>query len=605
MRGYGGRILHIDLTSGRSRVEPVSEAMARSLLGGNGFAARLLLDHVPPGTDAYDPANAVVFAVGPITDTAVPGNSRACVASKSPLTGLFFDSTFGGRFPATMKRTGFDAIVIGGRAAEPVYLKVTEAGAELEPASSLWGQTTRDTVHAIQATEGADTDVMAIGPAGERLVRFAAMGTYWKNREGFAGRGGIAAVLGSKRVKAVAVAGARKTELADAALLKKLLDERREPLMTGTKALATYGTPFLVKPINTLGALGAYNLRQETFADALAISGEEMHAHHHARDTTCLKCPVACGKQYEIRDGELQGLKAKMPEYETIFAFGSMLGNAHPGSLTRANDLCDLLGMDTITMGVTLALVCEALERGWLSEREVGMPFGWGDWRGMLRLIEMTAAREGFGDRLAEGAWRLAESAHPEATKVVYAVKRLEMPAHSARALKGMSIGYATASRGGSHHDTRPTPQYAQGYDRRSPDGKPEFAVRSQHFTAVDDSLVVCRFTSERGFGLYVEEPYARMVRAVSGWDMSVEELERVGERVINLERLFNVREGVRRKDDVLPWRVMHEPIPDGPSAGMHCPPEELSMMLDRYYSLRGWDADGVPTRERLGALEL
>jgi aldehyde:ferredoxin oxidoreductase len=605
MKGYGGRVLHVDVTSGRSRVEPVSEAMARSLLGGNGFAARLLLDHVPAGIDAYEPANAVAFAVGPITDTAVPGNSRACVASKSPLTGLFFDSTFGGRFPATMKRTGFDAVVISGRSAEPVYLKVTEAGVELKPARSLWGQTTRDTVHAIQSAEGADADVMAIGPAGERLVRFAAMGTYWKNREGFAGRGGLAAVLGSKRVKAVVVAGARKTELADAGLLKQLLDERRESLMTGTKALATYGTPFLVKPINTLGALGSYNLRAETFADALAISGEEMHAHYHARDTTCLKCPVACGKQYEIRDGALQGLKAKMPEYETIFAFGSMLGNAHAGSLTRANDLCDLLGMDTITMGVTLAFVCEALERGWLSERELGLPFGWGDWRGMLKLIEMTAAREGFGDRLAEGAWRLASSTHPEATKVVYAVKRLEMPAHSARALKGMSIGYATASRGGSHHDTRPTPQYAQGYDRRSPEGKPDFAVRSQHFTAVDDSLVLCRFTSERGFGLYVEEPYARMVRAVSGWDMSVEELERVGERVINLERLFNVREGVRRKDDVLPWRVMHEPIPDGPSAGMRCPPEELSMMLDRYYALRGWDADGVPTSERLGALGL
>jgi aldehyde:ferredoxin oxidoreductase len=605
MRGYGGRILHVDVTGGQSRVEPVSEDLAKRLLGGNGLAARLLLDQVPAGVDPYDPANAVVFAVGPVTDTTVPGNSRACVASKSPLTGLFFDSTFGGRFPATMKRTGFDAIVISGRAAEPVYLKITEAGAELRPARSLWGQTVRDTVHAVQSVEGGDSDVMAIGPAGEHLVRFAAMGTYWKNREGFAGRGGIAAVLGSKRVKAVTVAGTRKTELADAASLRKLLDERREPLTTGTKALSTYGTPFLVKPINTLGALGSYNLRQEIFADALAISGEEMHAHHHARDTTCLKCPVACGKQYEIRDGELAGLRAKMPEYETIFAFGSMLGNAHAGSLTRANDLCDLLGMDTITMGVTLAFACEALDRGWLSEREVGMPFGWGDWRGMLKLVEMTANREGFGDRLAEGAWRLAESLHPEATRVVYAVKRLEMPAHSARALKGMSIGYATASRGGSHHDTRPTPQYAQGYDRRSPEGKPEFAVKSQHFTAVDDSLVVCRFTSERGFGLYVEEPYARMVRAVTGWDMGVEELEQVGERVINLERLFNVREGVRRKDDVLPWRVMHEPIPDGPSAGMHCPPEELSMMLDRYYALRGWDADGVPTPERLRHLGL
>jgi aldehyde:ferredoxin oxidoreductase len=168
-----------------------------------------------------------------------------------------------------------------------------------------------------------------------------------------------------------------------------------------------------------------------------------------------------------------------------------------------------------------------------------------------------------------------------------------------------MSIGYATATRGGSHHDTRPTPQYAQGYDRRGTDGKPEFAVRSQHFTAVDDSLVLCRFTSERGFGLFVEEPYARMVRAVTGWDMSVEELELVGERVINLERQFNVREGVRRRDDVLPWRVMHEPIPDGPSAGMHCPPDELAGMLDRYYDLRGWDADGVPTAERLHSLGL
>src|SRR5215472_4831725 len=573
MKGYGGRILFIDLARGTSRIEPLAEETARALLGGNGLAARVLLDHVPAMVDAYDPANAVVFAVGPITDTTVPGNSRACVASKSPLTGFFFDSTFGGRWPATMKRTGFDAIVLTGAAPAPVYVKVGESGAELKPAAALWGQTTRDTVHAIQAVEGAESDVLAIGLAGERLVRFACLATYWKNREGVAGRGGIGAVLGAKRVKAVVVTGGRKTEVADAALLKTLLEEKREPLKTGTKAHA--------------------------------ISGEDMHAHHHDRDTTCLKCPVACGKQYEIRDGELRGLRAKMPEYETIFAFGSMLGNAHAGSLARANDLCDLLGMDTISMGVTLAFAAEALERGWLDPALVGMPFGWGDWRGMLRLVEMTAAREGFGDRLAEGAWRLAESLHPEATKSVYAVERLELPAHSARALKGMSIGYATATRGGSHHDTRPTPQYAQGYDRRSPDGKPEFAVRSQHFTAVDDSLVLCRFTSERGFGLFVEEPYARMVRGVTGWDMGVEELERVGERVINLERLFNAREGVRRKDDVLPWRVMHEPIPDGPSAGMHCPPQELDAMLDRYYDLRGWDRDGVPTDTRLRSLGL
>jgi aldehyde:ferredoxin oxidoreductase len=282
-----------------------------------------------------------------------------------------------------------------------------------------------------------------------------------------------------------------------------------------------------------------------------------------------------------------------------------MLGISSSEALILANDLCDLLGMDTISMGVTLAFVAEAVERGWLTPADLGVPFGWGDWRGMLKLVEMTAHREGFGDRLAEGAWRLAESVHPEATRLVYAVKRLELPAHSARALKGLSIGYATATRGGSHHDTRPTPQYAQGFDRRSTKDKPAFAARSQHFTAVGDSLVMCRFTSERGFGVFLGEPYAAMVRAVTGWDVTAEELERVGERIVNLERLFNVREGVRRRDDVLPWKVMREPIPDGPSAGMFCPPEELDAMLDDYYALRGWNADGVPTPARLAALGL
>ena len=603
MNGYGGRILFVDLTRGASRIVPLAAATARALIGGNGLAARLLLDTVAPGTDPFDPANAVVFSVGPITDTTVPGNSRACVASKSPLTNLFFDSTFGGRFPATLKRTGFDAVVLTGRAPAPSYVSVTEEGAEVKRAAHLWGGTTRDTVRALLEAEGGEADAIAIGPAGEHRVRFAAMATYWKNREGVAGRGGIAAVLGAKNVKAVLARGARKTDIADSAALKALVEATREPLKTGTQALSTFGTPFLVGPINALGALGSFNLRSETFAESRAVGGEEMKARFHDRDTTCLKCPVACGKQYVIGEGEFAGHKAKMPEYETIFAFGPMLGNANAESLILANDLCDLLGMDTISMGVTLAFVAEAVERGWLDPGAIGVPFGWGDWRGMLKLVEMTARREGFGDRLAEGAWRLAESLHPDATRAVYAVKRLELPAHSARALKGLSIGYATGTRGGSHHDTRPTPQYAPTFDRRTTKDKPEFAMRSQHFTAVGDSLVLCRFTSERGFGLFVNDTYAAMLRAVTGWDLTTEELERAGERIVNLERVFNVREGVRRGADVLPWKVMHEPIPDGPSAGMSCPPDELAAMLDEYYRLRGWDADGVPTLERLAAL--
>jgi aldehyde:ferredoxin oxidoreductase len=605
MHGYGGRLLFVDLTSGTSRIEPLGEDLARALIGGNGVAARLLYDRVPPDTDAFDPRNAVVFAVGPITDTTVPGNSRACVASTSPLTGLFFDSTFGGRFPATLKRTGFDAVFVTGRAPAPSYLCVTETGAEVKSAAAFWGKSTREAVDGLVAVEGVDADAIAIGPAGEHQVRFAAMAHYWKNREGVSGRGGIGAVLGSKRLKAVVVRGSRKTEIAHPGALKTLIDETREPLRTGTKALSTYGTPLLVGPINALGALGAYNLKAETFAEAHAVGGETMKERYHDRDTTCLKCPVACGKQYAITAGEFAGTRAKMPEYETIFALGPMLGIADPEALIVANDLCDLLGMDTISLGVTLAFVAEALERGWLTAAEVGVPFGWGDARGMLRLVEMTARREGFGARIADGAWRLAASLGDEATRLVYAVKRLELPAHSARALKGLSIGYATATRGGSHHDARPTPQYAPTFDRRSTGDKPAFAVRSQHFTAVGDSLVMCRFTAERGFGLYLAEPYAAMLRAVTGWSIDVAELEVVGERIINLERMFNVRAGVRREADVLPWRVMHEPIPDGPSAGMYCPPAELDAMLDAYYALRGWSADGVPTDARLAALGL
>ncbi|MBI3988410.1 MAG: aldehyde ferredoxin oxidoreductase C-terminal domain-containing protein, partial [candidate division NC10 bacterium] len=263
------------------------------------------------------------------------------------------------------------------------------------------------------------------------------------------------------------------------------------------------------------------------------------------------------------------------------------------------------LGMDTISLGVTLALVFEGFERGLLSQKEIGFPLRWGDHRTIVKLVQMTAFREGFGDLLAEGSVRLAEKLGEEAKKLLHCVKDLELPAHSARALKGMSIGYATGTRGGSHHDTRPTMQYGQGFDRQSPEGKPRYAMRSQHFTAVGDSLVLCRFTAERGFGMLLNETYARMLSAVTGWDLSAEEVETLGERIVNLERSFNVREGVRRKDDTLPWRVMHEPIPEGPSQGASCPPEELDRMLDEYYTLRGWSKDGIPTEAKLKALGL
>ena len=606
MHGYHGRILNVNLGSGRVDIETFDEMFARQYLGGNGFAIRLLYERLAAGIDPLAPENMIVFAVGPTTDTTVPGATRCCAGTKSPLTGLFFDTTFGGMFAAAQKRSGFEAIAITGRAAEPVYLLVHEDGAEIKPAADLWGRYTQETNHAIQEREGGGVEVCAIGPAGENRVRFAcAVHTWDKSRDGVAGRGGLGAVMGSKHLKAVAVSGRRKTSVADPEAIKTLLGETREPMKTGTAALKNYGTTILVNMVNKIGALGVRNLQTESYDKADAISGETYKAAYFDKDTTCFKCPVACGKDFHVDDGEYAGTRWKMPEYETIFALGSMLDNAHKGSIVKANELCDQLGMDTISLGVTLAFAFECFEKGLLNREGTGRDLNFGDYHAILDLIEDTAYRRGFGDRLAEGSARLAAQLGDEASRFLYAVKALEMPAHSARVLKGMSLGYATSTRGGSHHDTRPTLQYGTEHDNTTTDGKPEFAVHNQHFTAVGDSLTQCRFVSERGFGAMLNEHYPRMINAVTGWDLTLEEVERIGERIWNLERAFNVREGVGREQDVLPHRVMNEPVPEGMHQGMHCPPDELGGMLDDYYALRGWTSDGVPTAERLQSLEL
>ncbi len=606
MHGYHGRILNVNLSSGQVAIETFDEMFARQYLGGNGFAIRLLYERLAAGIEPLTPENVIVFAVGPTTDTTVPGATRCCAGTKSPLTGLFFDTTFGGMFAAVQKRSGFEAIAITGRAAEPVYLLVHEAGAEIKPAGDLWGRYTQETNHAIRDREGGNVEVCAIGPAGENQVRFAcAVHTWDKSRDGVAGRGGLGAVMGSKHLKAVAVSGNRKTSVADPEAIKTLLSETREPMKVGTAALKNYGTTILVNMVNKIGALGVRNLQTEWYDKADAISGETYKAAYFDKDTTCFKCPVACGKDFHVHDGEYAGTRWKMPEYETIFALGSMLDNAHKGSIVKANELCDQLGMDTISLGVTLAFAFECFEKGLLSRERAGRDLNFGDYHAILDLIEDTAYRRGLGDLLAEGSARLAAHLGDEASRFLYAVKALEMPAHSARVLKGMSLGYATSTRGGSHHDTRPTLQYGTEHDNTTPDGKPEFAVHNQHFTAVGDSLTQCRFVSERGFGGMLNEHYPRMINAVTGWDLSLEDVEGIGERIWNLERAFNVREGIGREQDILPYRVMHEPVPEGMHKGMHCPPDELNGMLDDYYALRGWTPDGVPTPERLQILEL
>ena len=605
MYGYAGRILRIDLTKQKFTSQNFDEAFARKYLGGNGFAAQILYDGLKPGIDPFAPENIVVFAVGPITDSSVPSTSRGYAATKSPLNGLFFDSTFGGRFAITQKRTGFEAIVISGKSSSPIYLVIDESGAQFKPAAALWGKLTRDTVDALQVVEGQDADAVAIGPAGEKLVRFACMVHYWRGREGVAGRGGIGAVLGAKNIKAVVLKGSQKTQVANPESLRELIDSRKEAMEKGTAGLKNLGTPVLVNMINTLGGLGVRNLQEEHSPRAPEIGGERIKELFFERNDTCFGCPIACGKTLRLPESQ-DGLRWKMPEYETLFSLGSMVDNWDPASLLKLNALCDQWGVDTISMGVTLSFALECFEKEYLTPKDAGgRTLRFGDAGLLQELVEETGKRQGFGDALAEGSFRLAQRLRKEAADLLYCVKKLEVAGHSPRALKGMSVGYATATRGGSHHDARPTLQYAGEFDRKNAQVVPSFAVRTQNFTALDDSLTQCRFASERGYGALINENYVKMINAVTGWSLNLGEVEKLGERIYNLERAFNCREGVSRKDDHLPFRTSHQPIPSGPSKGMYSPPEEFNSLLDEYYKMRGWDKNGTPTPEKLKELGL
>jgi len=604
--GYHGRILNIDVSMRSSQIETFGHEWARIYLGGNGFAAKILFDRMPPGINPFDEASVIVFAVGPITGTIVPGSSRGLVAAKSPLNGLFFDSTLGGRFPATQKRTGFEAIVITGKSDQKIYIQVDENGAKIEDGSDLWGLATDETVSALRERHGPDADVAAIGPAGENLIKFASIIHFGSGRSGVAGRGGLGAVLGAKGIKALVVKGQRKAPAAHPDQLKGLIKRQRKSLASGTAALTEFGTPVVVQVTNAMGALGRRNLQSESCPQAAAIDGEAWKRKTFEKNTTCAGCPVACGKISTIRTGPNRTLTWKTPEYESIYALGSMVENYDLAAILEANRSCDLLGLDTITMGVTLSFAMECFERGLLSSKEFGGPeLRFGQTGAMQQLIQDTAFKRGLGRLLGEGSEAMAAQIGPQAKELLYTAKKLELPGHSARVLKGMSIGYATGTRGGSHHDTRPTLQYTAEANHLRPEGQADFAIRSQHYTAVGDSLTLCRFVGERGFGAMLGQNYTDLVNFVTDFDLTTEELERIGERICNLERAFNVQEGVSRDEDRLPLRVTEEPVADGPHKGMRCSRQELDQMLDEYYQLRGWSTQGLPSTRKLLELGL
>lgn len=603
------RVLRFDLGDMSSKVEELKEEEKRLYFGANGMAAKILLEEMRGAVDPLSQDNLLVLGVGPITDAPIFGTARGYIASKSPLTGGYFDSTFGGRFAITQKRTGFDLVVVGGKAERPVYLYVDEGGGKILSAEDLWGLTTREAIERLRQIHGPRADVLAIGPAGENGVRYACLVHEWDGRGGVAGRGGIGAVLGSKKVKAIVVGGGeRRPRVSDPEGLKGLAKKVKENLKSKAAGLSQYGTPILVALYQMQGALGTRNLQREVNDRWEEISAERIRERYFFKHLSCSACPVACGKMCRVAEGNYPGIEWKMPEYETLFALGTMTDVCDLPTLIAANKECDLLGLDTISMGVTISFAMECAEKGLLKEDiQKGVELKFGDSSRLLDLIRMTAKREGFGEILAEGSFRIADLLGDEAKKLLYGVKGLEIPGHSARVFPINAIGYATNTRGGSHHDHRPTFRSVPPDDplHRELDLQIKFVIDTQNFTAIGDSMTMCRFVMEQGLGIRLNEDHLALINAVTGWGLTLEELTRMAERIVTMERLFNCREGMDRSKDILPCRVMEEPVPDGPAMGKCFPKTLLDSALKKYYELRGWDEMGVPKPQTLRKMKI
>ncbi len=602
MNGYFGKMLRIDLSSQSSRIEKFDEAYAKKFIGGNGFAADIIGREVSPADDAFSEKNILVFASGPFTGSPIWGSGRAHAAAISPQTGLFGDSNFGGNFASMLKATGFDAIAITGNASSRVYLRIDESGASFHEADTLWGLETSKAIAALKEREGSSIECAVIGPAGENLVPFAAVIASGA-RISAAGRLGLGAVMGSKNLKAIVVNGNEKADIAHRERLSEFLKSRLPILRDQTKELIELGTPVLVKIINDRGMLASRNNQYEVFPEWEAISGERMAREFKVKNIACRLCPVACGKLVMVPSGRFAGTNVKMPEFESIYALATMCDNADIVSLFNANTLCDELGLDTISMGVTLAFAAECLEKGLCDEKLFGTTMLFGNGEALISLINDTAYRRGAGELLSLGSEKMAAHIGKNAHEYLYSVKGLEIAGHSARGIRTMGLAYATSNRGGSHHDARP--RYPQPDFEMSAEEIAKYCVESQNFTALGDSLVMCRFTMERGFGRLINESLAGAFNFLTGWDFSVEDLSQAGARIYTLERCINIARGVSRERDTLPARVMNEPIPDGPAKGRYVPDEALRAQLDCYYRLRGWDENGIPTDEALRKLSL
>ena len=614
--GWTGKHLRVDLAARNISVVDNDSEIMRAYLGARGLGIKYIMDEIDPRIDAFEPNNRLIMATGPLTCTPPAGN-RTYLITKSPLTGGIANAGVGGYFGTELKFAGFDFIIFQGRAKKPVYLWIHNSKVRLRNAEHIWGQGTEASEEILLAETDPSAHIAAIGPAGENQVRLANVITGGVTGARAAGRGGVGGVMGSKNLKAVVVRGTGGVKLADLKAFKrhvgKALRFWKNPTESCATDLGRSGTIGALSFANSLGILPTRNFQTGVFEGADKINDKSFAEKYSVRGATpskaCFGCPCGCARLSRVEEPGYEG-KGEGPEYESVASLGSVTGVDNFPAVIQASRICNDMGMDTISTGATVGCAMELSERGYLPQKDVGYPLGFGNAEALLDLVRKMATREGFGWILGEGSYRLAERyGHPELSMTV---KKQELPNYDPRGVKGQGLAYVTNNRGADHcraevncseiFETTMLGYWApdKEIDPFSVEGKVEMTKHYQDYCAwAFDSLGYCYF-------LLMDTPEQDVIdllESATGIDFGgIEALNTIGERIFNLERLFNLRAGLSAKDDTLPKRFLKEPMPEGPAKGQVFEQEQL---LPKYYAARGWHSDGTPSREKLEALSL
>ena len=608
MKGYMGKILKIDLTTGKTSTRTFDEKYVRKYLGGQGFVVEIVYHAMPKGADPLGPQNVLAMAGGVFDGFPVGTGGKVAWAAKSPATGTLAESIMGGSIGPELRHAGYDALEIVGKADKPSYIYIEDDKVEINEAADLWGKDTRVVPETLKKRHGWDVKVACIGVAGEKLSKIACIDC--DDRQ--AGRAGLGAVMGSKNLKAVVIRGTRDLEPAEP---KKLLEialryqkiyEAAPSFIEDTK----YGTGEFLGWVNKeKGVFPTRNWQEGYFKEREGIDPYSWAPKYVTKNKACFACTKPCGKLFEVKSGKFAGVAIDGIEYETLYSLGGACGNSDVESVAKANELCDLLGMDTISAGVTVGFAMELMQRGIITEKEVGFKLTWDNASDAVPwMIEMMGNRKGFGDILADGVKVAAKKIGKGAERYAIHTKGMEPPAYDVRGMKGHGLAYMTSTRGACHLRAGfYAPELVgkfwkwEGIDRFSTVNKGFMVSQTENFMCVYDSVGLCKFS--RGFFLIAKLP--EVIEAITGLKFTEEDLLKIGERIHNMKGNFNAREGVTRKDWLLPPRILEDPIPDGPSKGSKISVDEMNLMLDDYMKARGWTKDGVPTPEKMKELDI